>query len=408
MAILALMARFLLWMIAFCLPTVARAQLVGINTRTPVGRLSIAGNSGAGAPLLLLFDSLGLSASRHLTLAKQGVTPTWDIRGISDANPANARLYWYYNNLVVMSLAGDGRLGLGTASPAAGFHVSSNVAALGNIGSGTPSTQVNSMYITVAEAGQNNGYFGSFSNNKEDVDFGTFAGNNQAQLHLVTNNQARLTVDSLGAIGIGTRSPQNQLTVNGGIQVDANYLNGTLDGNGNTRQNWLRFGSFSGEGIGSNNNPAASNYQGLDFYTNSTPRMTILRNGNLGIGTTAPQASLHVNGNVRATVVNGLQRVLTGNTFIGSHNTDSLVVTLNLGNTIRPTRNGDDIRETPIFFTVQQSLTGVSDAFTVRVNDFDRDTLDKVRVLIRRVDSNANGTGWGQSIRLHWIMFNRY
>lgn len=95
-----------------------------------------------------------------------------------------------------------------------------------------------------------------------------------------------------GKVGIGTLSPQEQLSVLQGMNIDQNNENvGTID-------NGLKFGSNSGEGIASRRTDAnSSNYNGLDFYTNFNSRMTITNNGIVGIGTTNPtQAKLVVNG----------------------------------------------------------------------------------------------------------------
>ena len=60
----------------------------------------------------------------------------------------------------------------------------------------------------------------------------------------------------------------------------------------------LRFGGgSSGEGIASNRVIGATKF-GLDFYTEFTPRMSILQNGQVGIGTANPKAGLAVVSNI--------------------------------------------------------------------------------------------------------------
>lgn len=101
-----------------------------------------------------------------------------------------------------------------------------------------------------------------------------------------------ISVRGTGNVGIGTISPQEQLSVMRGMNIDHNNNNdGTVD-------NGLKFGRNSGEGIASRRTDAnSSNYNGLDFYTNFNSRMTITNNGIVGIGTTSPtQAKLVVNG----------------------------------------------------------------------------------------------------------------
>jgi hypothetical protein len=58
----------------------------------------------------------------------------------------------------------------------------------------------------------------------------------------------------------------------------------------------IQFGTgLSGEGV-SSKRTAGGNQYGLDFYTWYAKRMSILQNGNVGIGTDNPQALLHVSG----------------------------------------------------------------------------------------------------------------
>jgi len=90
--------------------------------------------------------------------------------------------------------------------------------------------------------------------------------------------------------GIGTNSPQQRLSIDSTLNIDqGNFNTGVLPS--------LRFGSQSGEGMGSRRN-ASGNQHGLDFYTNFLPRMQITNNGRVGIGTGAPEQLLSVAGDV--------------------------------------------------------------------------------------------------------------
>src|ERR1051325_11055090 len=90
-------------------------------------------------------------------------------------------------------------------------------------------------------------------------------------------------------VGIGTNSPQQNLSINAGMNIDQS------DGNTGTTNNILTFGSASGEGIGSKRTSGGNQF-GLDFYTNFINRMTVTNEGHLGIGTTSPSAKLDVSG----------------------------------------------------------------------------------------------------------------
>ncbi len=107
-----------------------------------------------------------------------------------------------------------------------------------------------------------------------------------------------MIIRNTGYVGIGTETPEEQLSVYEGINLDqANISDGNL-------VNALRFGSSSGEGIASKRTEGG-NQNGLDFYTNYLNRLTITNDGSVGIGTTTPtQAKLVVNGNVNGSVGN--------------------------------------------------------------------------------------------------------
>ena len=82
------------------------------------------------------------------------------------------------------------------------------------------------------------------------------------------------------------------LSVTNGMNIDQANLN-----SGTVSPDALTFGAGSGEGIGSQRTSGASQYD-LVLYTASNPRLTVLNDGNVGIGTSSPGAPLDVEGNV--------------------------------------------------------------------------------------------------------------
>jgi hypothetical protein len=95
-----------------------------------------------------------------------------------------------------------------------------------------------------------------------------------------------------GNVGVGVATPSRKLSVGGGAVIDyAGLQDGALQANA------LVFGGpTSQEGIISKRTSGGNQF-GLDFFTNSFalgPRMSITWFGNVGIGTTAPSARLHV------------------------------------------------------------------------------------------------------------------
>lgn len=121
-------------------------------------------------------------------------------------------------------------------------------------------------------------------------------GDNTDGLDFYTNFKRYMSITKDGKIGVGTTGPQQNLSVQGGMNIDqANTGSNTLSVNA------LTFGSSSTEGIASKRT-AGGNNKGLDFYTNSINRMAITAAGWIGIGTTDPQAPLHVVGSVSRAV----------------------------------------------------------------------------------------------------------
>jgi len=131
----------------------------------------------------------------------------------------------------------SGNVGIGTTTPAELLHVNGNIL----------STQVT-------------------ANN------GTFNAGGTSNLSLRTNNAARVTIlNTNGFVGIGTPTPTEMLQVNGtSLSTQFTSSSGAYNSTGN-----------------------------LSLQTAGTSRLSILSsNGNVGVGTTSPEAKLHVAGNV--------------------------------------------------------------------------------------------------------------
>jgi hypothetical protein len=130
-----------------------------------------------------------------------------------------------------------------------------------------------------------------------------FVGTSDAQPLVVrTNNVERMRVTANGLVGIGTLAPQTPLHVNQNRETGSDILvtspefarmrmvaeapnpdvTLSMQARGESTASWAEIGTLS--------------RHELRFYTNEAYRMTLDSNGNVGIGTTAPAARLHVNG----------------------------------------------------------------------------------------------------------------
>jgi hypothetical protein len=148
-----------------------------------------------------------------------------------------------------------------------------------------------------------------------------------------------------GNVGIGTNNPIFNLDVNGTARIGSAITDTALfvDGairiglpSGNTSSFTVNLGT-SGVGVfrsafisGNGTNMIISNQQNgnLTLATNNSDKVTILPNGNVGIGTTNPQYTLDVNGTIKA---NALKMQTNGSLIQGT--TSGLYIEDNIGMT---------------------------------------------------------------------------
>ena len=176
----------------------------------------------------------------------------------------------------------DGDVGIGTDSPANLLHV------LGNGANGEIKTERASGAVSLIQAQASLVRFGATSNHN---------------LQFFTNDTARVTITNAGLIGIGTTSPTADLTVGDGTSSESISINKSTSGTATL--NFLNAGSakvyFQADAD-----------EHLRIATNNSVKMSILENGNVGIGVTTPTEALHVNGNL----------IVTGTVDVGSSGFD--------------------------------------------------------------------------------------
>ena len=191
---------------------------VGINTRLGIGTTNAAalgglaeikGNSFTSDPQLLLNESEGDFARLGF---KNTVNPTktWQIAGYADATDANSRLnMWYWNGSSgsdILSITGDGRIGVNTSSPTYSIDVNGGAS---------------HSYIAL-----HNGATGSTASDGTIVgarnDGATFLWSYEAQPIFIGNSSTtRIYVSNTGNVGVGTTTPAATLDVNGSAKVGA-------------------------------------------------------------------------------------------------------------------------------------------------------------------------------------------
>ncbi|MBL7729175.1 MAG: hypothetical protein JNM68_15880, partial [Dinghuibacter sp.] len=163
-------------------------------------------------------------------------------------------------------------VGIGTTLPAARLDVKAASNYVGQFNGIAP------MYMGIFEGDVYRGYWGSYSGNAEDVDFGTGSGNTIGKLHLTIQANPRVTIGANGNVGIGNINPAYKLHVDGGDLFVESSAGKIIFGYNTGGSQW-RLGSTGGG--------ADLRWYSFDGTT-ETPRHYFSQNGNVGIGTGVP------------------------------------------------------------------------------------------------------------------------
>jgi len=308
---------------------------VGIGTTSPAGRLDVLGLSTAYPSATVTAGDLVVdTANKTVYVGKQSnASGDNSIFAVRDRIGIN-KLY-VSSQADVASYFSTGNVGIGTTTPGALLHVYTNT---------------DGRYATIAaEVGSSTGsgfpiyklLDGRANGHNWNIETGRIAG--YFDIWDASASVARLTIDTLGNIGIGTTSPGYTLDVNGGFRVgnatstagivfdpstgnvgigtttmtnklnvagavssSSYFVNGNLVfGNGvgmyhsaNTRDLY-GFGTITPNGayplsLSSGNETYNDGY--INFNTAGSERVRIDSAGNVGIGTTTPTVALEIGG----------------------------------------------------------------------------------------------------------------
>lgn len=209
-----------------------------------------------------------------------------------------------------MRIEHNGNVGIGTSVPLTTLHVQNSILATNSINANANVLRLSRgstagvKWDNIAQFNLGS-YNASNSNASSRLDLALTNGGDNTTLSNIMTWQAN------GNVGIGTTAPITNLDVVGGFNlrntIGAGGSNYGIEFNTNAnapRIDWVFNGAYIGQFTSDANDFQLRNSKlstgGFRFFTNPSgsqvERMTILNNGNVGIGTTSPVTPLHIVG----------------------------------------------------------------------------------------------------------------
>ena len=221
----------------------------------------------------------------------------------------NAHLF-VNNGVETMRILQNGNVGIGTASPISKFQSFGTI----TVGSNAFPYSVGVMQLTTD----------GVSPIANRLTYGT---DGTGWKFAIAKNQGGIVTDQLvvqtdGNIGIGTSSPLAKLDINGDLFLN-NGDNGNLFAKNQVQFGWNNTNNYA-HAIRTRHNSSSPENNAIEFYTwkfgdavnvsGGKHVMSLIGNGNVGIGTTTPTSALHNAGSESRKIT-----TITGATLLGEH-----------------------------------------------------------------------------------------
>jgi hypothetical protein len=204
--------------------TITGGAQVGIDQFNPAAKLHITSAGSAASPQLLIDEaSTGYGRINFKNTASAGV---WTIGALSSATLANERFNIFNStlNADVLSLTGNGNVGIGTANPAARLAIAFNSGAQPQL----LLTETDNDYARLR--------FANTVNTTRPWDIGAYTGLIVSNDRFSIFNPASgnvLTLTGDGRVGISTDNPGERLEVSGAIKTSSGVVKTNATGNAN-------------------------------------------------------------------------------------------------------------------------------------------------------------------------------
>jgi hypothetical protein len=293
------------WYSGSTLDFIVRNGNVGIGTMTPSRKLHIVDNVSVNVESLLIQNngaraSLRLygkssldagSSSANVQFYDQDTTNNAHL--VFESRATNAPLAIWINGSRRLGIYGGSTSGISVGSYSGVVPPNDSMIIPGNVGIGV-TNPVHKLVIRAGTADPTISLLGRSTDAASAIRFYDNSGTtphwnivgfqNMLVIHEDTNNRL-FNILKNGNVGIGTTNPQNRLHVSGG--------EGRIISEGTAPGVWMFHTSTSNRSfVGSH-----STANNIGFWTSGAGwGLVMLQNGNVGIGTTAPTAKLHIEG----------------------------------------------------------------------------------------------------------------
>ena len=270
--------------------TTSPSALLGVNGRLTLGDQASSGTAGAGS-MIVGAGALFIQASENQNSSTKAPIVFSNIGGSSES----------------MRIDSSGNLGIGTSSPACGLHVDNPDNGAITAILDTDNSAVKMVFRNNTETGNN-------------VQIGADGSN----LVALTGASERMRIDSSGNVIVGATSFNSGLTSFAQFEVSDSTAGGivintaTAGANNYGRLLFTVANSTGNEGLIRYN----TNDYHMSFWTNAAERMRIDSSGNVGVGTSSPDAPIEISRS-NAGIIQYITNTGSGQAYTAYGNSDN-------------------------------------------------------------------------------------